>query len=133
MEPSGRAFGAPKGKLRGMRGHLLEGLPRISLPLHPGYADAMTIDRILVATMIVVGLVIGGVLVVMPQARDFRLPPYFWVLAAVAAFDLVCYLRARGAPGTMAGMDARLLGFALGIVLMVAVPMLFGAGLPKLF
>jgi len=93
----------------------------------------MSIDRILIAYMIAIGLVVGGVLAVVPQAREWRLPPYFWVLAAVAAFDLVCYLRGRGAPGTMAGMDARLLAFVLGIVLMVAVPALLGAGVPKLF
>ena len=98
-----------------------------------GPMKAMTIDRILIGYTIVVGLVIGGVLVAVPQAREFRLPPYFWVLAAVAAFDLVSYLRGRGAPGSMAGMDARLLAFVLGIVLMVAVPALLGAGLPKLF
>jgi hypothetical protein len=33
----------------------------------------------------------------------------------------------------MAGMDARLLGFLLAIVLMVVIPMLFGAEVPKFF
>jgi hypothetical protein len=91
------------------------------------------IDRILIAYMILVGIVVGAILVLVPQAREFRLPPYFWVLAAVGAFDLAAYARARGAPGTMAGMDARLLGFLLAIVLMVVIPMLFGAEVPKFF
>jgi hypothetical protein len=87
------------------------------------------IDRILIAYMILVGIVVGAILVLVPQAREFRLPPYFWVLAAVGAFDLAAYARARGAPGT----DARLLGFLLAIVLMVVIPILSGAEVPKFF
>jgi hypothetical protein len=93
----------------------------------------MSIDRILVGWMVVVGVAVGAILVAMPQAREFRIPPYFWVLAAVGLFDLATFARGRGAPGTMAGMDARLLGFVIAIVLMVGIPMLFGASLPKLF
>jgi uncharacterized oligopeptide transporter (OPT) family protein len=44
------------------------------------------IDRILIAYMILVGIVAGVILVVVPQATEFRLPPYFWVLLAVGAF-----------------------------------------------
>jgi hypothetical protein len=93
----------------------------------------MSIDRIMVGYAILVGIVVGAILVTIPQAREFRVPPYFWVLLAIAAFDVVAYLRGRGAPGTMAGMDARLAGFVLAIVLMVGIPVLLGAGLPKLF
>jgi hypothetical protein len=93
----------------------------------------MSIDRILVGWMVVVGIAVGAILVVLPQAREFRIPPYFWVLAAVGLFDLATFARGRGARGTMAGMDARLLGFVIAIVLMVGIPMLFGASLPKLF
>lgn len=94
---------------------------------------SVTIDRLLIGWMVVVGIAVGAILVAVPQAREFRVPPYFWVLAAVGAFDLAAFARGRGAPGTMAGMDARLLGFLIGIVLMVAIPMLFGASLQKLF
>jgi hypothetical protein len=93
----------------------------------------MSIDRIMIGYAILVGTVVGAILVVVPQAREFRVPPYFWVLAAIAAFDIVAYLHGRGAPGTMAGMDARLAGFVLAVVLMVGIPVLLGAGLPKLF
>lgn len=61
------------------------------------------IDRILIAYMILVGIVVGAILVLVPQAREFRLPPYFWVLAAVGAFDLAAYARARGRPGRWPG------------------------------
>jgi hypothetical protein len=94
---------------------------------------SVSIDRILIGYMILIGIVVGAILVFVPQAREFRLPPYFWVLLAVGAFDLAAFARGRGAPGTMAGMDARLLGFVIAIVLMVVIPILFGAGLPKFF
>ena len=63
----------------------------------------------------------------MPQARDFRVPPYFWVLLAMALFELAAYARGRGAPGTMVAMEMRLLGFVLAIVLMVVIPILAGS------
>jgi uncharacterized membrane protein HdeD (DUF308 family) len=83
--------------------------------------------------MILVGIVAGVILVVVPHATEFRLPAYFWVLLAVGAFDLAAYARGRGAPGTMASMNARLLGFVLALVLMVVVPVLSGAGMPRVF
>ena len=91
------------------------------------------IDRILIAYMILVGIVAGVILVVVPQATEFRLPPYFWVLLAVGAFDLAAYACGRRAPGTMATMNARLFGFVLALVLMVVIPILFGAEVPKFF
>ena len=94
---------------------------------------SVSIDRVLIAYAILVGVAVGAILVVMPQAREFRVPPYFWVLAAIGAFDLAAFARGRGVPGTMAGMDARLLGFVIAIVLMVVIPILFGAGVPKFF
>ena len=87
----------------------------------------MTIDRIFLAFMIVAGAAVGVLLVVMPQARDFRVPPYFWVLLAMALFELGAYARGRGAPGTMVAMEMRLLGFVLAIVLMVVIPILAGS------
>jgi hypothetical protein len=54
------------------------------------------IDRIPIAYMILVGIVAGVILVVVPHATEFRLPPYFWVLLAVGAFDLAAYTRGRG-------------------------------------
>jgi hypothetical protein len=94
---------------------------------------SVSIDRILIAYAMLIGIAVGAILVAMPQAREFRLPPYFWILAAIGAFDLAAFARGRGAPGTMAGMDARLLGFVIAIVLMVVIPILFGAGVPKFF
>ncbi len=87
----------------------------------------MTIDRIFIAAMLAAGVAAGAILVAVPASADFAVKPYFWIIVAVAAFDLTLYLRGHGAPGTMLSMEARLLGFVIGIVLMVAIPRLLGA------
>jgi uncharacterized membrane protein HdeD (DUF308 family) len=86
----------------------------------------MTIDRVFIGFMIAVGVAIGIVLILHPEAREFRVTPYFWVLIAMAIFEGVNFARFRGAPGTAIGMPTRLLGFALGIGLMVVIPLLAG-------
>ena len=87
----------------------------------------MTLDRWFFGYMALAGLTTGAILVAAPQAQDFLIKPYFWILIAVVAFDLGAYLLGRNAPGTMLSMNARLLGFVIGVVLMVAVPTLAGA------
>jgi hypothetical protein len=87
----------------------------------------MTIDRIFLGFMILTGTAVGALLVAMPAARDFRVPPYFWILIAMALFEFVAYARGRGAPGTTVAMEMRLLGFVLAIVLMVVIPILAGS------
>lgn len=85
------------------------------------------INRLFFAFMIAAGLATGVVLVLKPEARDFRVPPYFWVLIAMALFEFAAYARGRGAPGTMVSMEVRLLGFVLAIVLMVVIPIFAGS------
>ena len=87
----------------------------------------MTINRIFLAFMVAVGIAVGVVLIAMPQARDFQVTPYFWILFATALFEFATYAYWRGAPGTILSMEMRLLGFAIGIVLMVVIPMLAGS------
>jgi uncharacterized membrane protein HdeD (DUF308 family) len=87
----------------------------------------MTIDRIFLAFMGLVGVAIGVILVAAPETRDYRVPPYYWVLIAMAVFELIAFARARGAPGTMITMQARLLGLLLAVVVMVLVPILAGS------
>jgi hypothetical protein len=93
----------------------------------------LSIDRVLIGYTILVGIAAGVVLVAVPAAQEFRLPPYFWILAAIGVFDLAAYARGQGAPGTMAAMRARVFGFVIALVLMVLIPVLFGAGMPKIF
>ncbi len=73
------------------------------------------------------GAAAGAILVAAPGSQDFFIKPYFWILIAVGLFDAGVYLIGRNAPGTMLTMNARLLGFVIGVVLMVAIPTLAGA------
>jgi hypothetical protein len=59
----------------------------------------MTINYIFFAFMGIVGAAVGISLVVAPELRDFRVSPYFWVLIAMAVFELAAFARGRGAPG----------------------------------
>src|SRR3977135_4733353 len=87
----------------------------------------MTINHIFLAFMALVGAATGIILVVAPQSRDFRVSPYFWVLIAMAIFELAAFVRGRSAPGTVVAMEARLCGFVLALVLMVGTPILSGS------
>jgi phosphatidylglycerophosphate synthase len=87
----------------------------------------MTIDRFFIGFMMLAGVAVGAVLVIEPEARNYRIAPYFWVLIAMVVFELAAYARGRGAPGTMISTEARLLGFVLAIVIMVAIPAIAGS------
>jgi hypothetical protein len=87
----------------------------------------MTIDRIFFAYIVLVGAAVGAILVVAPQFQNFVVKPYFWILIAVGLFDGGIYLFGRTSPGAMLTMNARLVGFVIGIVLMVMIPTLAGA------
>jgi hypothetical protein len=87
----------------------------------------MRINHIFIAFMVVVGAAVGIALVIAPDLRNFRISPYFWVLIAMAIFELLAFARGRGAPGTVVAMEARLLGFVLAIVLMVVIPIIAGS------
>ena len=90
-------------------------------------ASQMSINHIFIAFMVIVGAAVGIALVIAPDLRNFRISPYFWVLIAMAIFELLAFARGRGAPGTVVAMEARLLGFVLAIVLMVAIPIIAGS------
>jgi hypothetical protein len=87
----------------------------------------MSINHIFFVFMVVVGAAVGIGLVIAPDLRNFRISPYFWVLIAMALFELLAFARGRGAPGTVVTMDARLLGFVLAIVLMIVIPIIAGS------
>jgi hypothetical protein len=77
--------------------------------------------------MVVVGVATGVTLVVTPYVQDFVVKPYFWVLIAVGLFDVAVYAVKGTAPAKTLTMNVRLIGFGIGIALMVAIPMLAGA------
>jgi hypothetical protein len=68
----------------------------------------------------------GLALVVAPQLQNSVIKPYFWILIAVGLFDGGNYLLGRTAAGQMVTMGARLAGFVIGVVVMVAIPTITG-------
>lgn len=77
--------------------------------------------------MALVGIVAGAVLVAAPHVQDFVIKPYFWILIAVGLFDVAVYAVRGTAPASSLTMNVRLIGFGIGIVLMVAIPLLAGS------
>ena len=91
----------------------------------------MTINRIFFCYMTIVGALTGAILIAVPSAGDGWFRPYFWVLVAVALFDVSATLVLRSPPGAALAMQTRLIGFGIGITLMVALPSI--AGTPTRF
>jgi len=87
----------------------------------------MTIDRIFLAFMVVVGAAIGFALVLHPAIRNFAIPPYLWVIVAMLAFEGLAYWRGGGAPGTMVSMEYRLIALLVAVVLVLAIPSMMGS------
>ena len=87
----------------------------------------MTLSRVFFGYMALAGAATGAILVAAPRVQDFVVKPYFWILIAVGLFDGGIYLFGRTSPATMLTMNTRLIGFGIGIALMVAIPSLAGA------
>ena len=87
----------------------------------------MTVDRIFLAYMVLIGALAGLALVLAPPLQNSVIKPYFWILIAVGLFDGGNYLLGRTAAGQMVTMGARLAGFVIGVVVMVAVTTITGA------
>ena len=87
----------------------------------------MTLTRIFLGFMALIGAAVGALLVAKPELRDVGLPPYFWILIAMLLFELAVFLRNRQSPGEAIAMEVRLLGLVLGVVLMVIIPMIAGS------
>jgi len=87
----------------------------------------VTVDHIFIGFMAATGVVAGAILISFPEAREFRVPPYFWVLIAMALFEVAFVAFFRGVAGRTITNGARLLGFVLAIVIMVVLPILAGA------
>lgn len=87
----------------------------------------MSLDRIFFGYMVLVGTATGAILVAAPYVQSYAVKPYFWVLIAVGLFDVVVYAVKGAAPAKTLTMNARLIGFGIGIALMVAIPVLAGS------
>ena len=86
----------------------------------------MTIDRIFIVFMALCGLILAGLVLLFPQSRDIGISPYFWVLIPMAIFEVAAFARNRGAPGSVIGMETRLIGFVIAIALLLLIPYLAG-------
>jgi len=84
----------------------------------------MKIDHIFLAYMAVVGVVTGAIVVAAPWTAEFAIKPYFWVLIAAALFDVANYQRSDGA--NRLGVGARISGFILGGLVMLAITTMAG-------
>ena len=91
----------------------------------------MTTRHVFLAYMAAVGIAAGAIIVALPSVTEHWLKPYFWILIAVGIFDGALFLIHRSGPMNMLPMDARMLGFVIGAVLMVAIPTV--AGTPATF
>jgi hypothetical protein len=85
------------------------------------------INFIFLAYVALAGLAIGGALIAKPELSELRVPPFFWLLIAMALFEFAAFARGQGAPGSTIRMEVRFLGFALAIGLMLALPYLAGS------
>jgi drug/metabolite transporter (DMT)-like permease len=89
---------------------------------------AMNLDYLFFGFMAVVGAVCGAIVVAVPKAQDFVIAPYFWVLIAMALFDLAIVARRQSRPEVpMLSTPARLLGLIVGVGLMLVVASAGGA------
>jgi tRNA threonylcarbamoyladenosine modification (KEOPS) complex Pcc1 subunit len=88
--------------------------------------DAMTLDKIYYGYMALIGIAAGAVLVVLPQGQGYPVPPFFWVLIAAALFEAGSFVVRRGAAAAVLTPAARLIGFVLGLLLMLAITLSAG-------
>jgi hypothetical protein len=87
----------------------------------------MPVDRYFFIVIFAAGILIGGILVMKPETAEAGVPPYLWLLACMLVFESVAFLRGQGAPGTMIGMSTRVIGFAIGIALILAIVFVTGS------
>jgi len=85
------------------------------------------IARVFLGYTLAAGLMAGAVLVAKPELRDIGISPFFWIVIAMAAFELLSFARGGGAPGATVTMGIRLLGFAFAITAMIAVQVVAGS------
>lgn len=84
------------------------------------------ISQFLFIYMAVIGLAAGAGVVLAPQIQDFWIKPFFWILIALLVFDVGAHLIVQAAPGTLIGMPARLIALAIGMVALMAIPVIAG-------
>ena len=86
----------------------------------------MALNKIFFVYMALAGAAAGAILVAAPHVQDFVIKPYFWGFDRGRPVRCGIYLFARNAPARMLTLNERVIGFGIGIALMVAIPLLAG-------
>ena len=73
------------------------------------------------------GAISGALLAFVPQSRAAPIPPYFWILLAMVALELVLTLRLGGGFRPAVTMRARVIGLGLALGAMLLILYLTGA------
>ncbi len=92
----------------------------------------MTIERIFFVYMAAAGIAAGAIVIGFPKSQNFVIGPYFWVLIAMAAFELGGVMLRQGGPMPLLNTPARLLGLIIGVVLLFVIASYNGVQ-PRLF
>ncbi|HWJ99297.1 MAG TPA: hypothetical protein VNR41_01170 [Xanthobacteraceae bacterium] len=87
----------------------------------------MAVDRYFFIVIFVASVLIGGFLIARPETAEASIPPYLWLLGCMLIFEMIAFLRGRGAPGTMVGMSTRVIGFAIGMAIILAIVFFSGS------
>jgi hypothetical protein len=87
----------------------------------------MPIDRYFFMMIFAASVLIGGFLVARPETAEASIPPYLWLLGCMLIFEMFAFLRGKGAPGTMIGMSTRVIGFAAGMAIILAIVFFTGS------
>lgn len=87
----------------------------------------MPVDRYFFILIFVASVLIGVFLIAKPETAEASIPPYLWLLGVMLVFEMIAFLRGKGAPGTMIGMSTRVIGFAIGMAIIIAIVFFSGS------
>jgi hypothetical protein len=87
----------------------------------------MPVDRYFFMMIFAASVLIGGFLVARPETAEASIPPYLWLLGCMLIFEMIAFLRGKGAPGTLIGMSTRVIGFAVGMAIILAIVFFTGS------
>ena len=82
----------------------------------------MTLDRIFIAFGVLIGAATGLLYAFVPAVRAFAIPPLFWVLIALALFEVAVFARGQ----TPISPGPRIISFLIALSLAVLIPLALG-------
>lgn len=85
------------------------------------------VSKLFFGYMVLAGAAMGIFLVLYPEAGEFWIKPYFWVLIAVGVFDAAIFAIFRITPSIIMPVNTRVIGFVIGVLLLAGIPLLAGS------